>query len=69
MCGVPGTAAGPGALLILLLFQTGLRISGALSLTAGHLNRQPGALEIVGKGGKPRLVVCPHSLVHRLKAP
>jgi integrase/recombinase XerC len=56
------------ALLILLLFQTGLRISEALTLTVGHLSRQPGALEIVGKGGKPRLVACPISLNHRLKA-
>ena len=31
------------ALLILLLFQTGLRISESLSLTVGHLNRQPGS--------------------------
>ena len=29
------------ALLILVLFQTGLRISEALSLTVGHLSRQP----------------------------
>jgi integrase/recombinase XerD len=43
------------ALLILLLFQTGLRISEALGLTVGHLSRKPGALEIVGKGGKVRL--------------
>ena len=56
------------ALLILLLFQTGLRISEALSLTVGHLSRQPGALEALGKGGKPRLVACPAPLVHRLKA-
>ncbi len=56
------------ALLILVLFQTGLRISEALSLTVGHLSRQPGALEIVGKGGKVRLVACPYTLVHRLKA-
>ena len=55
-------------LLILVLFQTGLRISEALSLTVGHLSRQPGALEIVGKGGKPRLVACPAALMHRLKA-
>ena len=34
----------------------------------GHLNRQPGALEILGKGGKLRLVACPAPLVHRLKA-
>ena len=56
------------ALLILLLFQTGLRISEALSLTVGHLSRQPGALEVLGKGGKMRLVACPAPLVHRLKA-
>ncbi len=56
------------ALLILVLFQTGLRISETLGLTVGHLSRQPGALEIVGKGGKPRLVACPAALVHRLKA-
>ena len=35
------------ALLILVLFQTGLRISEALSLTVGHLSRPPGALEMV----------------------
>ena len=56
------------ALLILVLFQTGLRISEALGLTVGHLSRQPGALEVLGKGGKPRLVACPAALSHRLKA-
>ncbi|MFZ2088106.1 MAG: site-specific integrase [Desulfobaccales bacterium] len=56
------------ALLILLLFQTGLRISEALGLTVGHLSRQPGALEVLGKGKKARLVACPAALVHRLKA-
>src|SRR3974390_2605071 len=56
------------ALLILLLFQTGLRISEALTLTVGHLSRQPGALEVLGKGGKVRLVACPAPLTHRLKA-
>jgi integrase/recombinase XerD len=56
------------ALLILVLFQTGLRISEALGLTVGHLSRQPGALEILGKGNKKRLVACPAPLVHRLKA-
>ena len=56
------------ALLILLLFQTGLRISEALSLTVGHLSRQPGALEVLGKGSKLRLVACPAPLMHRLKA-
>jgi integrase/recombinase XerD len=56
------------ALLILVLFQTGLRVSEALTLTIRHLNRQPGALEITGKGGKARLVACPEPLIHRLKA-
>jgi site-specific recombinase XerD len=56
------------ALLIAVLFQTGLRISEALSLTVGHLNRQPGVVEILGKGGKKRLVACPAPLGHRLKA-
>src|SRR3974377_507804 len=56
------------ALLILVLFQTGLRISEALGLTVGHLSRQPGALEVLGKGGKVRLVARPAALSHRLKA-
>lgn len=56
------------ALLILVLFQTGLRISEALSLTVAQLNRHPGTLEIRGKGNKKRLVACPAPLVHRLKA-
>jgi len=56
------------ALFILVLFQTGVRVSEALSLTVGHLNRHPGVLEIVGKGGKARLVACPAPLSHRLKA-
>ena len=56
------------ALLILVLFQTGLLVSEALTLTVGHLNRQPGVLEVLGKGGKVRLVACPAPLSHRLKA-
>jgi integrase/recombinase XerD len=66
--GCRGRQGDRDALLILLLFQTGLRISEALGLTVGHLTGQPGALEIVGKGGKARLVACPAALVHRLKA-
>jgi integrase/recombinase XerC len=66
---VAGAGSGTGdALLILVLFQTGLRVSEALTLTVGHLNRQPGALEVRGKGGKARLVACPAALSHRLKA-
>ena len=69
MCaGCRGRQQDRDVLLILLLFQTGLRISEALSLTVGHLSRQPGAREVLGKGSKLRLVACPAPLVHRLKA-
>ena len=66
--GCQGRQRDRDALLILVLFQTGLRISEALSLTVGHLSRQPGALEVLGKGRKVRLVACPAPLIHRLKA-
>jgi integrase len=41
------------ALLILVLFQTGLRVSEALTLTVRHLSRQPGTLEIIGRAARP----------------
>ncbi len=57
-------------LLILTLFQTGLRISEALRLTPRKIESYEGgaALHILGKGGKARLVACPPSLAHRLKS-
>jgi len=57
-------------LLIHTLFQTGLRISEALSLTPRKIesHEDRAALHIVGKGGKARLVACPKSLAHRLKS-
>jgi integrase len=57
-------------LLILTLFQTGLRISEALSLTPRKIDSYEGgaALHITGKGGKARLVACPDSLAQRLKS-
>ena len=57
-------------LLILLLFQTGLRISEALSLTPSSIQGFEGkpVLSIVGKGRKPRLVACPERLADRLKS-
>jgi len=58
-------------LLILTLFQTGLRISEALSLTPGNITSYNG-IPIVyvkkGKGGKDRKVSLPESLFHRLKS-
>ena len=59
MCRVPGRHRDRDALLIMVLYQTGLLVSEALTLTVGHLNRQPGVLEVLGKGGKVRLVACP----------
>jgi integrase/recombinase XerD len=57
-------------LLILTLFQTGVRISEALSLTPRHIvvSAEGAVLHIQGKGGKARLVACPRSLAHRLKS-
>jgi integrase len=57
-------------LLIRLLFETGLRISEALSVTLAHLQQFEGqpALAIIGKGRKPRLVACPRSLADSLQA-
>lgn len=57
-------------LLILLLFQTGLRISEALSLTPAKIRQFEGSpcLEIRGKGKKRRMVACPERLAEKLQA-
>lgn len=70
----PGSSGGRNgerdSLLILVLFQTGLRISEALSLTPAKIRNFEGrpALEVLGKGKKPRVVACPERLAERLKA-
>jgi len=58
------------ALLLLLLYQTGLRISEALSLTMTHIHRFEGrpVLKVIGKGRKPRVIACPDQLENQLKA-
>ncbi len=58
------------ALLLRVLFQTGLRISEALSLTPAHLEIFEGrpSFRIVGKGNKPRRVACPITLGESLQA-
>jgi len=58
------------ALLILVLFQTGLRISEALSLTPSHIESFEGrpVLRVMGKGGKMRVVALPERLVDKLRA-
>ena len=58
------------ALLIRLLFQTGLRISEALSLTPAHVQIIDGrpAFRIIGKGNKPRMVACPTFLAESIQA-
>ncbi len=52
------------SILILLLFETGLRISEALSLTPRHIGRYERlpVLAIKGKGNKDRLVALPAPL-------
>ena len=58
-------------LLILLLFETGLRVSEALSLTPRLIGQSDGKPVIYlkkGKGRKPRLVACPEDLVHRIRS-
>lgn len=57
-------------LLILLLFQTGLRISEALALTPRHITQFEGrpVLQVLGKGRKPRLVSCPERLALELRS-
>jgi len=57
-------------LFIPLLYQTGLRISEALSLTPSKISQFEGKpiLDILGKGSKPRLVSCPEGLAQKLKA-
>jgi integrase/recombinase XerD len=57
-------------LLILLLFQTGLRISEALSLAPALIRNFEGkpAMEIVGKGRKRRMVALPANLKDKLES-
>ena len=58
------------ALLAETLWQVGLRISEALSLTPSHIQRFEGkpVLSVIGKGKKLRLVACPQSLADKLKS-
>lgn len=58
------------SLLILLLFQTGLRVSEALSLTPSSIQRFEGrpVLSVIGKGKKLRMIGIPERLADRLKS-
>ena len=58
------------SLLILVLFETGLRVSEALSLTSDKIELFEGrpVLRIMGKGEKPRVVACPKTLAYKLQA-
>lgn len=58
------------ALLILLLYQTGLRISEVLSLTPSKIEMFDGkpVLRFTGKGRKERVVALPERLADKLKA-
>lgn len=58
------------SLLIKTLFETGLRISEALSLTPRMIGEYEShaVLYVKGKGKKPRMVACPDGLAHQLKS-
>lgn len=58
------------SLFILVLYQTGLRISEGLSLTPAKIDCFEGkpVLQIIGKGNKPRTVSLPANLAERLSA-
>jgi integrase/recombinase XerD len=58
------------SLFILLLYQTGLRISEALSLIPAKIGQFEGkpVLDVLGKGKKPRLVSCPGILAAKIAA-
>ncbi len=58
------------SLLIKTLFETGLRISEALSLTPRMIGEHEGhaVLYVKGKGKRPRMVSCPDGLAHQLKS-
>lgn len=57
-------------LLIMLLYQTGLRISEALALVPASIRKFDGrpALEIIGKGKKLRMVAVPVNLKEKLES-
>jgi len=57
------------SLFILILFETGLRVSEALSLTPEKIELFEGkpVLRILGKGGKFRVVACPRILAIKLQ--
>jgi integrase/recombinase XerD len=67
---ISGRKADRDKLLIVTLYQTGLRISEALQVEPRLIEIHNGhaVLRIIGKGKKPRLVACPDSLANRLKA-
>jgi integrase len=69
MWGLPGAAAGPGRPLDPAALPDGSQdLRGPEPHRGPSLSAAGGALAIVGKGNKPRLVACPAALGHRLKA-
>jgi len=58
------------SLLVLTLFQTGLRISECISLTPAKISQYMGCfvISVIGKGNKPRKISCPEGLANKLMA-
>ncbi len=65
-----GNKGDRNSLLIKTLFETGLRISEALSLTPRMIGQYEGhaVLYVKGKGKKPRMVACPDGSAHQLRS-
>ena len=64
-----GRNKGRDELLILTLFETGLRVSEALNISPRKTGAYNGdsVLYIERKRSKPRMVACPDNLAHRLR--
>ena len=58
------------SLLVRTLYETGLRISEALSITPAKIEKHGDgyAISIIGKGNKPRMIACPTPLANELMA-
>ena len=58
------------SLLVRTLYETGLRISEALSITPAKIEKHGDgyAISIIGKGNKPRMIACPAPLANELMA-
>lgn len=55
------------AVIICLLYASGIRISELLELKTAHIDFEQGIVIIQGKGGKGRIVPIPHSVAQKIQ--